>query len=130
MNNRIFLSLYSISFLILSSLGLAQAPSSLVGQTVTFDYQTTSGEEENGTVSFRLFNNNLAWEIDSDDGEWESASYEWTPSGNTAIFVLNWDEGEFVEISMNFTSSQSGTITFESWEITDSDVSAIENTGN
>ena len=72
------------------SFAFAQAPTSLIGQTITLDYQSTVGEEESGTASFTLIDENRAWELETDDGEWESATYHWTPDGNFAYCIIKW----------------------------------------
>ena len=121
--------IYIFSLLAFCYVSFGQAPDSLAGQTITLNYQSTTGEAESGTAVFNLFENNKAWEYGSDDGEWESAIYNWTPEGGVGNFIITWGEGEYVDVSLTFTSSQSGSFTYISWEIDDTGISAIENEG-
>ena len=118
MNVKIKSFLYIFSFFSAASL-FGQVPSSLVGKTVTYNYQ---GPDESGTVNFQFLAGNVGWIYD-DGGEWESLTYEWSPSTDAAQLKIVFADDEYLVTDMSFResvlviNSDRGTATFSYFEI-------------
>ena len=104
--NSLFPSFYLLLAFCLSL--HAQAPDSLVGQTITFNYQ---GTHESGSVSFQFLSDDGGWMYD-EHGGWDQMSYEWISSSNPQFLKILFSEGDVLDANLTFFDPTQGNSSF------------------
>jgi len=86
----------------------AQAPDSLVGQTITYNYQ---GKHDSGSVSFQFLSDDGGWMYD-EHGGWDQMSYEWISSSNPQFLKILFSEGDVLDANLTFFDPTQGNSSF------------------